>query len=420
MAVPAAADPTRMARGPQQRLVVIGNGMATARVLETLSARAPGRYRITVFGAEPQARYNRILLSSLLAGEVAPAALTLASAADDPQRGITVVAGDPVVQIDRERRQVVSRAGVVAGYDRLLIATGSVPVRLPIPGNTLGGVVTFRSFADVDAMLARVAPGRPAVVIGGGLLGVEAAEGLRRRGMAVTLVHRAAGLLNQQLDAAAAALLAETLRGRGLQLRLSQETAALVGEGGQVRAVQLASGEILAADLVVMAVGVRPDIALAREAGLQCDRGIVVDDTLQTDDPRIQAVGECVQHRGVTFGLVAPVWEQARVCAEHLAGVGGDVFRAPETATRLKVSGIEVYSAGVFDGDTNCENLVLRAPRRGIYRRLVLRDARVVGAVLFGDTSDGSWYHQLMADNRDISDVRQRLLFGRAYCDVEA
>lgn len=402
---------------PGGRLVVVGHGMAAARTLEELWALAPGRYHTTVLGAEPQVGYNRVLLSALLSGEVQADTLPLLAPDWYAARGIAVHGDDPVVRIDRSRREVHTARGRVLPYDRLLIATGSKPVKPPLEGMDLPGVRVFRTLADTEALMAASRQFRRAVVIGGGLLGVEAAEGLRRRGMAVTLVHRAPVLLNQQLDAAAGALLADTLRSRGLQLRLSAETEALLG-ASRVEAVRLASGEVLAADLVVVSIGVRPEIGLAQAAGLHCQRGIVVDDTLQTFDPCIYAVGECVEHRGATFGLVAPVWAQASVCASHLAGEGHRRFEPTQSATRLKVSGIEVYSAGDFAGGDGHEELLLKASRRGVYRRLILRDRRITGAVFFGDTRDSSWFFDQMATGRDVSGLRERLLFGPAWCEA--
>jgi len=319
------------------------------------------------------------------------------------------------VSIDRRRKRVHSRSGVERPYDRLLIATGSQPLMLPVPGKDLPGVIGFRNLADVERMLEAAGAHRRAAVIGGGLLGIEAANGLSRRGMQVHLVHRSGVLLDQQLDAHAAALLGRSLAARGLHLHLHAHTVALHG-GARVEALELADGRRIEAELVVMAVGIRPDIALAQSAGLHCERGIVVDDTLQTYDPAIYAVGECVQHRRATFGLVAPAWEQARVCAGHLARQGLRRYRTVETATKLKVTGIDLYSAGDILGGAGTEDLVLRDPRRGVYKRLVLKDNRIVGAVLYGDVKDGGWYVELIRSGADVGAMRSRLLFGRGYC----
>ena len=397
------------------RLVVVGNGMAGMRTVEELLKLAPELYEITVFGAEPHGNYNRVLLSPLLAGDKQVEDIMLHPRAWYAEHGITLHAGDPVVRIDRKRRVVVARSGLEAPYDRLLLATGSTPFMLPVPGNTLPGVVGFRDLQDVDTMLAAARRGGRAVVIGGGLLGLEAAHALKRRGMDVTVVHVAASLMNQQLDGEAGRLLKETMERAGLSILLDAQTSAIEG-ADRVEAVRFADGTALPADLVVMAAGVRPNIALAREAGLHCERAIVVDDTLQTYDPRIYAVGECVQHRRATFGLVAPVWEQARVCAAHLAGAGHRRYVQAATATKLKVTGIDLYSAGDILGGAGSEELVLRDRTAGVYKRLVLEDNRVTGAVLVGDVGDGPWYFDLIQRGADVSGMRDRLLFGQALC----
>ncbi|HET7333093.1 NAD(P)/FAD-dependent oxidoreductase [Dyella sp.] len=400
---------------PRPKLVVIGNGMAGMRTVEELLQLAPGLYDITVFGAEPYGNYNRILLSMLLSGEKGADEIMLNTREWYAENGITLHAGDPVVSIDRRRRRVHSRKGVEVPYDRLLIATGSKPFMLPLPGGDLPGVIGFRGIDDVEQMLEAASTYKHAAVIGGGLLGIEAANGLLRRGMQVTLLHRIDVLMEQQLNADASRLLSHSLKARGLNVLLNAQTSELYGDG-RVQGIALADGSRIDADLVVMAVGVRPDIALAKSCGLHCDRGIVVDDTMQTYDPHVYAVGECVQHRRLTFGLVAPVWEQARVCASHLARVGHRRYRFTRTATKLKVTGIDLYSAGDFIGGAGTEDLVLRDPRRGIYKRLVLKDNQIIGAVLYGDVKDGGWYFDLIQSGADITPIRDRLLFGRQYC----
>lgn len=401
----------RPAAARRRRLVVIGNGMAGMRAVEELLELAPDRYDITVFGAEPHANYNRILLSPLLAGDKSTSEIFLNTPDWYAEHRITLHCGDPVVAIDRRRRIVRSAKRVELPYDRLLIATGSTPIPLPIPGKELPGVVTFRDLADVDAMLESARRYKSAVVIGGGLLGLEAASALVRRGMKVTVVHLIGTLMERQLDAAAAALLRTSLEGRGIEFKMPAKTAAIIGES-RVSAVRFDDGSELAADLVVMAIGVRPNIELATGAGLRCERGILVDDTLQTFDPSIYAVGECVQHRNRTFGLVAPLWEQARVCAIHLAELGVSRYRGTLPATQLKVAGIELYSAGDFGTAEGTEALVLQDHRNGIYKRLVIRDNRLRGAVLYGDARHGSWYFELMSAGQDIAGLRDKLLFG--------
>ncbi len=394
-------------------LVVIGNGMAGMRTVEELLKLDRDRYRITVFGAEPHGNYNRILLSPVLAGEKTVEDIMLHTREWYAEHGITLHAGDPVVRIDRRRRTVHAASGLSVAYDRLLVATGSKPFIVPVPGHELPGVIGFRDLHDVDTMLAAARAGGRAVVIGGGLLGLEAANGLLRRGMEVTVVHVTASLMNQQLDAPAAELLRASLERRGLRILLSRQTAAIEGEG-RVQALRFEGGEAIPADLVVMAAGVRPNVALAKEAGLHVERAIVVDDTLQTYDPRIYAVGECVQHRRATFGLVAPIWDQARVCAAHLAGAGHRRYVQQATATKLKVTGVDLYSAGDIVGGEGSEDLVLRDRRGGVYKRLVVGGRRLLGVVLYGDVADGPWYFELIQNRSDISSIRNHLLFGQA------
>jgi nitrite reductase [NAD(P)H] large subunit len=395
----------------RRRLVVIGNGMAGMRTLEELLDLAPDAYDVTVFGAEPHTNYNRILLSPVLAGDKSTSEIFLHTPQWYSEHGVALHSGDPVVEIDRRRRSVRSQKGVEVPYDRLLIATGSTPQVLPIPGTDLTGVVTFRDLADVDVMLESARRYKTAVVIGGGLLGLEAASALAKRGMNVTVVHIFAALMERQLDQVAASLLRASLESRGLQFRMPAKTVAIVGEQ-RVSGVRLEDGSEITADLVVLATGVRPNTELASRAGLRCERGILVDDTLQTFDPSVYAVGECVQHRNQTFGLVAPLWEQARVCAIHLAEVGVSRYRGTLPATQLKVAGVEVYSAGEFCGGDGAEALVLQDHRNGIYKRLVIQNNRLRGAVLYGDATDGSWYFELIAAGRDIGGMRDRLLFG--------
>jgi len=408
-----------MNRTGKPRLVVVGNGMAGMRTVEELLALAPDLYDITVFGAEPHGNYNRILLSPVLAGEKTVDDIMLHPREWYARHGITLLAGDPVVAIDRARRLVRSQSGNEVRYDRLLLATGSRPFIVPVPGHALDGVIAFRDIQDVETMLAAARAHRHAVVIGGGLLGLEAANGLLRQGMDVTVLHLGDALMDRQLDANAAALLKRTLERRGLRILLGANTSEILGET-RVTGVRLADGTQIPADLVVMAAGVRPNAELARAAGLHCERAIVVDDTLQTYDPRIYAVGECVQHRQATFGLVAPIWDQARVCAAHLAGAGHRRYVQQATATRLKVSGVELYSAGDIVGGEDSEDLVLRDPRRGVYKRLVLQQGRLAGAVLYGDVQDGPWYFELIQNGTPIGAMRNRLLFGKAQCDAVA
>jgi nitrite reductase (NADH) large subunit len=395
------------------RLVVVGNGMAGVRTLEHLFQIAPDRFDVTVFGAEPHPNYNRILLSPVLAGELAPREIVLNALDWYTERGITLHLRKRVVAIDRVRREAVAEDGTRERYDRLLLATGSTPVVLPVPGKDLDGVLTYRDLHDTEAMIRAAERRSRAVVIGGGLLGLEAANGLARRGMTVTVVHLMPWLMERQLDAVAAGMLCGALRERGIDFRLAAKTQALHGgPDGHVTGAELESGETLPADLVVMAVGIRPHIALAQAAGLHCDRGIVVSDTLQTFDPRIYAVGECVAHRGVAYGLVAPLYEMAKVCATHLAGVGLGRYQGSTVATKLKVTGIDLFSAGDFTGRSGDEALSLHDPEGGMYRKVVLRDGKVIGCVMYGDTEGANWLLELLGSRRNVAAMRDALAFG--------
>ena len=398
----------------RERLVVIGNGMAGCRAVEEILAREPDRFEITIFGAEPRVNYNRIMLSPVLSGEKTFDEIVINTAEWYSENGITLVSGDPVVHVDREHRQVVSRSGHVEPFDKLLVATGSEPFIIPVSGKDLPGVVSFRDLDDVEKMLSAAERGGSAVVIGGGLLGLEAAHGLSLRGMDVTVLHLMPTLMERQLDEAAGWLLKVELERRGQTILTGADTEAILEKDGHVAGVRLKDGRELPADLVVMAVGIRPNTALAKAAGLDTERGILVDDHMVTSDPAILAVGECVQHRGQCYGLVAPLWEMCRALADHLAeqptGYAGSV-----TSTKLKVSGIDLFSAGDFSGEDGAEDIVMRDASRGIYKRVVLKENRVVGAVLYGDTADSNWYFDLLKKGEDVSDIREALIFGQAY-----
>jgi nitrite reductase (NADH) large subunit len=405
---------------PKLQLVVIGNGMAGMRTVEELLKFDPEQYSITVFGAEPHGNYNRILLSPVLAGEKTIGDIMLNDRAWYTDRGIQLHVGDPVVKIDRLRRIVTSKKGIDVPYDRLLIATGSKPFVIPVPGHQLPGVVAFRDIHDVEAMLETSRTHRRAVVIGGGLLGLECANGLARNGMDVTVVHVMDSLMERQLDKPAAALLRSALESRGIRFLMEAGTTEILGSR-RVTGIRFKDGREVETDLVVMAAGIRPNIDLAKASGLHCERAIVVDDTLQTlSDPRIYAVGECVEHRKAVYGLVAPLWEQARVCAAHLAGLGHKRYPGSTVSTKLKVTGIDLFSAGDFIGNAETEDLVLRDPRRGVYKRIVVKGNTIVGAVLYGDVKDGPWYLDLMKNAVDIAAMRSRLLFGQRYCEAAA
>ncbi len=399
----------------RQSLVVVGNGMAGMRTVEELLKRSPHRYDITVFGAEPHPNYDRIALSSVLAGEKSLDQIVINSRKWYGENGIRLIAGDPVVAIDRAARTVTSASDIVVSYDRLLISTGSKPLAPPIPGLGMPGTCAFRDIGDVETMLAAAREGgRRAVVIGGGLLGLEAAWGLKRQGMSVALVHLMPTLMERQLDATAGTLLQRDLDRRGIAFFTNGQTEEITGEG-RATGVRLADGREIPADLVVIAIGIRPNIDLARAAGFEVNRGIVVDDAMRTDHHDVFAVGECVEHRGNTFGLVAPIWEQAKAAAARLAGDDEARFIPPPLSTRLKITGVDVFSAGALaTADPADEEITFQDAARGVYRKLVLREGRVAGVVMYGDVADGAWYFQLLREGTDIAPMRDTLILGRA------
>jgi nitrite reductase (NADH) large subunit len=402
------------------KLVMVGNGMAGVRTLEELLKIAPDLYEITVFGAEPHPNYNRILLSPVLAGEQTLEEIVLNDWSWYSDHGITLHAGVKVTEVDRVRRLVTGVGAdgqtVTAEYDRLIMATGSNPFILPIPGKDLQGVLAYRDIADTQAMIDAAATYKHAVVIGGGLLGLEAANGLMKRGMSVSVVHVSSWLMERQLDDVAGKLLQQSLEARGMKFLMGANTQELVGgEDGRVKAVKFKDGSEVPADLVVMAVGIRPNTALAESMRLHVNRGIVVSDTLQTvTDPRIYAVGECAAHRGIAYGLVAPLFEQGKVLATHLAEFGIGRYTGSLTSTKLKVTGIDLFSAGDFMGGEGTEEIVMSDPFGGVYKKLVIKDDKLVGACLYGDTVDGSWYFKLLREGRKVHDIRDKLMFGES------
>ena len=396
-----------------QKLVVIGAGMASGRALEELFAAAPGQYQVTLFGAEPRGNYNRIMLSPVLAGEKSYEQIVTHDAAWYALHGVTCRFGETVTAIDRTRKVVVSARGETP-YDKLLIATGSAPFIIPIAGKTLPGVMTFRDLDDVNKMMEAAAkPNARAVVIGGGLLGLEAAAALRLRGMEVVVLHLMGHLMERQLDPSAGRLLQTALEARGIKVHCKAQTKAILGQD-RAEAVLLDDGSIYDADIVVMAVGIRPETRIATDAGLQVERGIVVNDHMVTSDPDVLALGECVEHNRVVYGLVAPLYDMAKVAAQTLAG-NEAAFVPPQTATQLKVTGVSVYSVGDFADAEDREEIVLRDGNSGSYRRLVIKDNRIIGAVLYGQTADGPWYFDLLKRQTDTAGMRPTLIFGEAY-----
>jgi nitrite reductase (NADH) large subunit len=407
-----------MAPRRRQRLVLVGNGMAGMRMVDELLARDRERFEIEVIGAEPHPNYNRILLSCVLAGEKEVDEIVLHSRDWYARNDIKFAAGEAVAQLDAKAKIVTTASGRTIGYDNLVLATGSRPIVPPVAGLELPGVCAFRNIADLGLMRDASRDGGRAVVVGGGLLGLEAAFGLTKRGMTVTVLHLMQTLMERQLDEAAGLLLQRDLERSGVTVLTKAHTEAIVGEA-RAEAVQLADGRELPADLVVFAVGVRPNIDLARSGGLDVNRGIIVDDFMTTSEPGIFAVGECVEHRGQTFGLVGPLWEQARICAAVLSGDAPEPYVAPVPHTSLKVTGIDVFSAGVLEArDDGDEEITLRDAGSGQYKKLVLRDGRLVGAILYGEIADGPWFAELIESKRNITPFRDGLIFGRALANA--
>ncbi|MCR9125023.1 MAG: nitrite reductase large subunit NirB [Rhodobacteraceae bacterium] len=395
-----------------QKLVIIGAGMASGRVIEHLVEQAPGAYDITLFNAEPRGNYNRIMLSPVLAGDKTYGEIVTHSDAWYAEHGVTCRFGERVIGIDREMKAVAGENGPVP-YDKLIVATGSDPFMIPLPGRDLDGVIAYRDLEDTERMMA-LGAGQRAVVIGGGLLGLEAAAGMAARGVSVTVVHIMGHLMERQLDEAAGYLLKKSLESKGIQIRLTANSREILGADGKVRALLLDDGTELPCDLLVMAVGIRPSVALAQAAGLAVGRGIHVDDRMITSDADILAVGECVEHRGAVFGLVAPLYDQARVAGQTLMGRDA-AFVQKSLSTKLKVTGCDLFSAGDFsDGETR-EDIVFRDPARGVYKRLVIEGTRLVGAVMYGDTADSNWFFGLIRDGTDIEPMRDTLIFGPAF-----
>ena len=406
----------------RERLVIIGNGMAATRLVRELSSVAPGRFAVTIIGIEPHAAYNRVLLSSLLAQDVAEVDLALESEAWWTEHEVTRLRGRQALNIDLEARDVILDDGARVGFDRLVFATGSDAIRLPLPGAELAGVHTFRTIADVRTMQACATESTRAIVIGGGLLGLEAAYGLAKAGAAVTVIHVMDRLMERQLDAKAADLLRLELQSRGIDVRLEAHSSEITGTD-HVEGLRLKSGEIIPADLLIMAVGIRPAAALAKASGIEINRGIVVDDQMQTSHEGIHAIGECAEHRGTAYGLVEPAYEQARVLAAHLAGQPA-IYEGSLLATNLKVSGVSLFSAGDFLGAEGTQSLVFQDRGLRIYKKLILqtseRGTLLVGCVLYGDTLDGLWYQDLIRRQMPVDRMRHDMIFGRALAEQQA
>lgn len=398
-----------------QKLIIIGAGMAAGRALEHLFDAAHDAYDVTLFNAEPRGTYNRIMLSPVLSGDKAFDEIVTHTAEWYEENGVTTRFGEKVIKIDRTAQTVTSDTGDVLSYDKLVIATGSNPFIIPLPGHDLDGVIAYRDLEDTNAMISLgEVPNAKAVVIGGGLLGLEAAAGLALRGVDVTVVHIMGHLMERQLDEAAGYLLRKALVDKGITVKCSANSKEILGENGKVKALLLDDGTELPCDLLVMAVGIRPSIGLAAEAGLATGRGIHVDDQMVTSDENILSLGECVEHNGDIFGLVAPIYDQAKVIAKTLVGEEA-TFVNKEVATKLKVTGCDLFSAGDFAEADGREDIVYRDPAQGVYKRLIIEDNRIVGAVMYGDTADGNWFFGLIKDKEDISEMRDTLIFGPAF-----
>jgi nitrite reductase (NADH) large subunit len=393
-------------------LVIVGNGMAAAKLVEELSKTALGRYAIAVIGAEPRLAYNRVLLSSVLAGEVASHDIELKPASWWRDHGVTLKYNTLATEIDIGRRELKIENDESVSFSKLVLATGSMPLRLNVPGSELAGVHTFRDSRDADILLTLAAQRKRVVVVGGGLLGLEAAYGLARAGAPVTLLHLMDRLMERQLDAPAAALLKSLVERKGIDVLLGANTARIHGSS-RVEAVELADGRMIEAEAVIFAAGIRPNVALAKDAAIAVNRGVVVDDHMQTSMPDIYALGECAEHRGTCYGLVEPAYEQARVLARHLAGKPA-AYHGSVVATNLKVSGVAVFSAGDFTGGDGCEAIVLSDAGRGVYKKLVISDGRLAGAVLIGETQDALWYLDLIRSRQPVAAIRTEMMFGRA------
>jgi nitrite reductase (NADH) large subunit len=393
-------------------LVIVGNGMAAARLVDELTQVAQGRYAIAVIGDEPRLAYNRVLLSSVLAGEAASHEIELRPAEWWRDRGVTLKYGCVATEIDVGRRELKIANEESIAFSRLVLATGSTALRLNVPGADLTGVHTFRDSRDVDLLLSLAAQKRRVVVVGGGLLGLEAAYGLAKAGTRVTLIHLMDRLMERQLDGPAAALLKSLVERKGIEILLDANTARLHGER-RVESVELTDGRRIDADAVIFAAGIRPNIRLAKDGGIPVNRGIVVDDHLATGAPGIFALGECAEHRGTCYGLVEPAYEQARVLARHLAGRAA-AYEGSVVATNLKVSGVNVFSAGDFAGSDGSETIVLNDVGHATYKKLVIADGRLTGAVLVGDVADALWYLELIRGREPIARIRERMMFGRS------
>ncbi|MBN0987621.1 NAD(P)/FAD-dependent oxidoreductase [Amphritea pacifica] len=423
-------------------LIIIGNGMACGRLLDEILKRDPDLYRITVFGAEGYANYNRIMLSPVLAGEIRADEIITHSEQWYQENSITLHSGDPVIAIDTATQTLTCQSGSLFSYDKLVLATGSEPVIPPAARNCdLDGILSFRNLDDIDRIMSKVSNTRHATVIGGGLLGLEAAWGLRQQGLEVTVIHRGGWLLNRQLDPAAGKMLQQSLEARGITFRLNAEISQFSGQvssdensaylsGGSksevhprpetLQQVTLSDDSVIHTGLAVIAIGITPNHKLAKVSGIDCDKGVLVNDRLQSSHPNVYALGECTQFGSHTFGLVAPLWDQATVLADQLCRTSDSLFRVQPCATKLKVSGIDLFSAGEFLDSPESESVICQDLTSGTYRKLIFRDQRLTGAVLYGAVNDGNWYFELIQTQQQVEHLTPDLIFGRRYCEAES
>lgn len=395
----------------KQKLVMVGNGMAGVAFVEQLLKLNPHKYEITIIGAEPHPNYNRIMLSSVLAGDAELKDIVLNDWDWYKDNHIELITGHMVTKVDSVNKQVSTDQGLQVEFDELVLATGSLPFMLPLPGADKEGVIAFRDIQDCNTMIETSKKYKKAVVIGGGLLGLEAARGLLNLNMEVSVVHIFQHLMERQLDPTGSQMLRQELEAQGMKFLLEKQSDSIIGKK-RVKGLKFKDGSEVEADLVVMAVGIKPNVQLARDSGLEVNRGIVVNDFMQTSIPGIYSLGECAEHRGIVYGLVAPLYEQGAVLAKKLAGVEAAGYAGSVLSTKLKVSGVQVFSAGRFTDEPGTKALRVQDDLAGIYKKVVFQDGKVVGAVLFGDTGEGSKMFSLIRSGEDFSGREREVLFG--------
>lgn len=394
----------------KQKLVVVGIGMAAVRCIQEIVENNPSLFEIVVFGSEPHPSYNRILLSSVLQGSTSFEEIIINQKSWYEKHGIQLFTGETVVKIDTEKKQIITNSKKRFPYDKLLIATGSTPTRIPVPGKDKEGVLTFRTIKDCQKMIEISKMHHRAAVIGGGLLGLEAARGLMNLGMDVRVIHRSKYLMERQLDMQASNLLQKELENQGMSFLLEKETSEIIGSS-RVEGVRFKDGTEIEADLIVMATGVKPNVQLAKESGILTNHAIVVNDYMETSSKAVYAVGECVEHRGIVYGLVKPLYDQGKVLAKHICGLPVSGYEGSVLSTQLKVSGVDVFSAGKLDKSDTAKERTYYDEIEGVYKKMIFQDNKLIGAVLFGDTKDGQKYNDLIMKKKDLSDEEKLKLF---------